>query len=59
MQGIYKTIEDATNMTVAVAEKIHPNTTLAGIYEEIYPVFTSLYQSLKNDYRKLFDINNG
>jgi xylulokinase len=57
--GIYETIEDATNTTVTIGDSVHPNPAHAGKYEEIYPVFTSLYPSLKNDYRKLFDINNG
>jgi xylulokinase len=57
--GIYKTIEDAASMTVAVGDKLHPDPVRAELYENIYPVFTSLYQSLKNDYHKLFDINNG
>jgi xylulokinase len=56
--GIYKSIEDATNQMVALDESVHPDPFRAEKYQEIYPVFKSSYQSLKNDYHQLFEINN-
>ncbi len=52
--GVFNTIEDATEQTVAVADHVHPDSARAKKYEEVYPLFQSLYKSLKNDFDKMY-----
>jgi xylulokinase len=56
--GIYNSINEAVKVTVSLGETYVPNQENIDRYEEIYPVFTSLYQSLKNDYIKAFKVFN-
>ena len=56
--GVYNNITEAVNELVAVGENIRPDADRAEQYAEIYPIFTSLYNSLKEDYAKSFEITN-
>jgi xylulokinase len=56
--GVYQSTEEAAKNTVALGETCEPNSDNIEKYEEIYTLFKSLYQSLKGDYQKAFDIFN-
>jgi xylulokinase len=56
--GVYSSVDEAVKNTVALGESYEPDSTNSARYEEIYPLFKSLYQSLKGDYQKAFDIFN-
>ena len=56
--GVYSSTEEAVTKTVALGETCEPNAENIERYEEIYTLFTSLYQSLKGDYAKAFEIFN-
>ena len=54
--GVYKNIKTAVEETVILGELCTPNPDNNERYEEIYTLFSSLYQSLKEDYTKAFKI---
>jgi xylulokinase len=56
--GIYPSVQEAVKNTVALGDACEPKSENSKRYEEIYPLFKSLYQSLKGDYQKAFDIFN-
>jgi len=56
--GVYSSTEEAVNETVTTGETCEPNKDNIEMYEEVYGLFRSLYQSLKGDYTKAFDIFN-
>jgi xylulokinase len=56
--GVYRNTEEAVEKTVALGETREPNPENIEKYEEIYSLFNSLYQSLKGDYKKAFDVFN-
>jgi xylulokinase len=56
--GIYSSTEEAVKNTVALGESCEPNKENIEKYDEFYSLFKSLYQSLKGDYQKAFDIFN-
>ncbi len=54
--GVYRNTEEAVEKTVALGETCEPNPENIEKYDEVYTMFKSLYQSLKGDYSKAFDI---
>ena len=56
--GVFENLEQAVSETVGVGASTYPEAKNAERYNEIYPLFTSLYKSLKNDYAKAFEIFN-
>jgi len=56
--GVFRSTVEAVNSTVALGESCEPNPDDSDRYEEIYPLFKSLYQSLKGDYQRAFEIFN-
>jgi len=56
--GVYANAGEAVKNTVALGDSCEPNSDNSKRYEDIYPLFKSLYQSLKEDYQKAFDIFN-
>ena len=56
--GVYHNTEEAVKNTVAPGEICEPDPENIEKYDEIYILFKSLYQSLKGDYNKAFDIYN-
>jgi xylulokinase len=54
--GVYSNTIEAVKNTVALGDSCEPDLENSKRYEEIYPLFKSLYQSLKGDYQKAFDI---
>ena len=56
--GVYANTEEAVKNTVALGKSFEPNKENCRRYEEIYPLFKSLYNSLKEDYKKAYEIFN-
>jgi xylulokinase len=56
--GVYPNTEEAVEKTVALGETCEPNPENIEKYDEVYTLFKSLYQSLKGDYKKAFDVFN-
>lgn len=51
--GAFDTIQDACDSTIKVISQTDPTPENVNIYEEFYPVFKSLYKSLKADFKKI------
>jgi len=45
--GIYRDVPEACNATIRIVERVEPNTENQAVYNEYYPVYRSLYRSLK------------
>jgi xylulokinase len=56
--GAYKSVEEACTQTISVVDQTKPNADAAKMYDKTYRVFTSLYQSLKADFKRLADLTN-
>jgi len=56
--GVYNSTEEAVKNTVALGDSCEPNSENSARYKDIYPLFKSLYTSLKGDFQKAFDIFN-
>jgi xylulokinase len=54
--GIYKSVEEATDNTVHVGNVTHFDKVNSERYASIYPLFQSLYQTLKPEYDKAFQL---
>ncbi len=48
--GAYKNIEEACKRTIQVVEKVSPRKGEKKVYDEAFPVYQSLYQSLKDSF---------
>ena len=55
--GIFNTVQEATAKTIKMGETTNPDQENSDKYREIYPVFRSLYNSLKDDFKKSFKTN--
>ena len=51
--GAYKNIQEACQATIRVVEKVAVKKTNAAVYDQAYPIYQSLYQSLKRDFEKI------
>lgn len=51
--GVFKSVEDAVDRCVETTSIQSPNPENERIYEDLYPVYRSLYTSLTEDYEKL------
>jgi len=56
--GNFQNIAKAVEETVSVGDGISPIAANTEKYTEIYSLYTGLYQSLKKDYKKSFDMYN-
>jgi xylulokinase len=48
--GAYKNIEEACSATIRTVSETKTDRTAKKIYDQSFPVFQQLYQSLKNDF---------
>lgn len=55
--GVYDSFEEAEENIIEVTKKIAPNSENVKVYNEYYGLYQDLYQSLKDDYKKLSKIN--
>jgi xylulokinase len=51
--GEYRDIVEACNATIRVVEETPANAQAAKFYKRAFPVYQSLYRSLKNDFKKI------
>jgi len=56
--GTWSDLPEAVHQTVRVGKTTKPNPKDAETYDKIYPLFKSLYQSLKSDFRRAYELNN-
>jgi xylulokinase len=56
--AVYANAGEAVKNTVVLGDSCEPKPENSKRYEEIYPLFKSLYQSLKEDYQKAFEVFN-
>jgi xylulokinase len=56
--GTWSDLPEAVQKTVRVGKTTKANPKDAEAYDKIYPLFKSLYQSLKNDFRTAYELNN-
>lgn len=54
--GEFKNIAEACDATVSTTSEIKPNAKAKKFYDRAAPVYRGLYQSLKEDYRKLAEL---
>jgi xylulokinase len=57
--GAYKSVEEACSKTISVVDQTASNKDAAAVYDKTYRAFTSLYQSLKADFKRLAELTNG
>ena len=57
--GVFRTVEEACDVTIRVVSKDEPNAESAAIYERCYPVFRRLYRALKDEMRRLAELAGG
>ncbi len=51
--GVFNSVNDAVDKSVEVVSKQYPDPENNTIYNDLYPIYRSLYDSLKEDYEKL------
>jgi len=51
--GIYKSVEEATSRTIRQVSQINPIRENVKKYRKIYGIYKSLYEDLKEDFKKL------
>jgi xylulokinase len=51
--GEYKDITEACAATIKTADETKPNTQARRVYDQLFPVYQSLYRSLRDEFRKL------
>lgn len=56
--GIYKNIEEAVSELVKIETFQSPDPHNVKVYEDLLPIFRSLYTSLEDDYEALYEFNN-
>jgi len=54
--GIYKTVQEATDMAIKEKDSVLPVEKNVKAYEKVYDVYRSLYADLKEDFAKLAEI---
>jgi xylulokinase len=54
--GIYKSVEDAVNKAVKPLSELTPDKANFKTYRKSYEIYSSLYSSLKEDFKKLYDM---
>jgi xylulokinase len=54
--GMYKSVQEAVDDTVAIGASIAPIPDNVAVYEEVYLLYGSLYNSLKKEYKRSFQI---
>lgn len=54
--GLYKSVEEAVEKTVRQADEIKPNSGNFPIYRKTYDIYRSLYKDLKDDFKKLYEV---
>lgn len=54
--GIYKSVEDAVGRAVRIQSELKPDQSNFKVYRKSYEIYRSLYSSLKEDFRKLYDM---
>ena len=54
--GIYKSVEDAVNKAVKPVSESIPNKANFKIYRKSYEIYRSLYPSLRENFKKLYDM---
>lgn len=57
--GLYKSVEEAVEKTVRQADEIKPNSGNFPIYRKTYDIYRSLYNDLKDDFKKLYEVQFG
>jgi xylulokinase len=57
--GLYKSVEEAVEKTVRQADEIKPNSGNFPIYRKTYDIYRSLYKDLKDDFKKLYEVQFG
>ncbi len=57
--GLYKSVEEAVGKTVRQADEIKPNSGNFPIYRKTYDIYRSLYKDLKDDFKKLYEVQFG
>ena len=57
--GIYGSVEDAVNKAVKSISESTPNKVNFKIYRQSYEIYKSLYVSLKENFKKLYDLQFG
>ncbi len=51
--GVYSSVPEACAAAIKVTETLRPNQKVARIYDRLYPVYRSLYQTLRADFKQL------
>jgi xylulokinase len=54
--GAFKNIEEACNATVKVVDELSPNRTAARHYDRAFPLFQQLYASLRDDFKRIAEL---
>jgi xylulokinase len=54
--GLYDSVEQAVDKAVKKSSELLPNKDRNTIYSKTYVIYKSLYKSLKNDFKKLYDL---
>ncbi len=54
--GAYKNIEEACGVTIRVVDKTVLNKKSAATYDQVFPIYQDLYQSLKDQFPKLGEV---
>ncbi|NLX14657.1 MAG: xylulokinase [Phycisphaerales bacterium] len=51
--GVYSSVPEACTAAIKVTETLRPDRKIARVYDRLYPIYRSLYQSLRTDFRAL------
>jgi xylulokinase len=51
--GEFKNITEACAATIKTADEAKPNAAAKKVYDQAFPVYQSLYRSLRDEFRKL------
>ncbi len=51
--GLYASVPEACQAAIRVTESLKPDKAGARIYNDLYPAYRSLYQSLRGEFRRL------
>ncbi len=54
--GDFSSVEEACQAAVSVVETTEPSPSASEFYNRAFPVYQDLYQSLKNDFKKIADL---
>ncbi len=51
---IWVNVQEVVDQNVRVGGATQPNSKIAEVYAEVYPLFKSIYQSLNSDFERAF-----